>query len=141
MTNSALWVIIKIAQEVMRLHKDRIYLAKTIKKYAMLGLARKNVGEYEKISIIKGFARTDSEFCDLVAVSDMIKVIYTVGREEDLRIFLALYLKGREMRVVSQKNDVSTNALRVAMKTHQDVRTVYRKAAHIENLYFKIRKI
>ena len=38
----------------MRLHRDRIILAKTLRKYVRLGLADKKLGEYEKISIIKG---------------------------------------------------------------------------------------
>lgn len=123
----------------MRLHTDRIFLAATLKKYARLGLANKNIGEYEKISIIKGFSRTRDEFYDLVAVSDMLKVIGATGREEDLRAFLALYT-GRRMRISLNKSAVSDNALRFAMQTHQDVRTVYRRAAYIEKLYFKIRE-
>ena len=123
----------------MRLHRDRIILAKTLRKYVRLGLADKKLGEYEKISIIKGFARTDSEFYDLVAVSDMIKVIYATGREEDLRAFLALYTEKR-MRILTHKNDVSAGALRFALKNHLDVRTVYRRAAYIEALYLKIRR-
>ena len=124
----------------MRLHSDRIFIAKALKKYARLGLMDKRMGEYEKIIIIKGFSRNESELYDLVAVSDMLKMISALGREEELRAFVALYMNGRGMRIVRHKNDVSNNALRFALKNHLDVRTVYRRAAYIEALYLKIRE-
>ncbi|MBR6681127.1 MAG: hypothetical protein IKL59_07705 [Clostridia bacterium] len=123
----------------MRLHNERIFIAKNLKKYARLGLPKSKLGEYERLGVIKGFSKNESEFYDLVAVSDMLKMISALGREEELRAFVALYMNGRGMRLVRHKNDVSNNALRFAMKTHLDVRTVYRRAAYIEALYLKIR--
>lgn len=122
------------------MHSSRIILAKNLKKYVRLGLSRKELGEYEKISIMKGFSRSEMEFYDLVAVSDMLKMISALGREEELRAFIALYMSGRGMRLVSRKNDVSNNALRFALKNHLDVRTVYRRVAYIEALYVRIRE-
>ena len=121
------------------MHSIRIILAKNLKKYVRLGLSRKELGEYEKISIMKGFSRGEMEFYDLVAVSDMLKMISALGREEELRAFIALYMNGRGMRLVRNKNEVSNNALRFALKNHMDVRTVYRRAAYVESLYIKIR--
>ena len=121
------------------MHSDRIFIAKTLKKYVRLGLLGKRMSEYARISIIKGVAKNERELYDLVAVSDMLKVLYATDRKEELSAFIALYMSERGMRIVSRQNDVSTRALRFALKNHLDVRTVYRRAAYIEALYLKIR--
>lgn len=124
----------------MILHRDRIVLARTLKKYIRLGLATVKTGEYRRIQTIKGCSANESEFYDLLAISDTLRTLGILGREEELRAFISVYLSGRRLTLSTDKNDVSLNALRFAMKNHCDVRTVYRRIACFEELYMKIRK-
>ena len=122
------------------MHSNRIAIARTLKKYIRLGLDRSRSGAYRRIQTIKGCSKDDSEFYDLLAISDTLRIVSILGREEELRAFVSVYLGGRRSTLSTDKNDVSLNALRFAIKYHCDVRTVYRRIAYFESLYTKIRK-
>ena len=119
----------------MSSYTSRARLERALRQYVRLGLADGRMDEYKKIRIMKGYAQSESEFLDLVAVSDLIKTVAFTNRREELRAFIEVYMRGG-----ARLGDISLAALRFAHKNHLDVRTVYRRVAALETLYGKIRE-
>ena len=124
----------------MRTEKERLYIAESFKKYVRLGLLDKRIGEYQRIRILHGFAKSDVEFYDLVSVSDLVKVVSVMGREDELYAFISIYMRDGGRRLCSSKRDIDTAVTRYALRNNCDARTVYRRLSFITSLYIKIRK-
>ena len=114
-------------------HRRR--LARTFEKYIRLGLYDSSLDVFTVCQRIKMSCASSDSACDLFAIWELIRLLKSEGKREELRIFCEVYRGSRRRYSGSIKDAVIACSLR----RFCDERTVYRKLAYVEKRYDQIR--
>lgn len=108
------------------------------RRYARLGLDRRNIAPFEAYDCMRGVCRTEEEATALLAVYDTMRLLTVSGKRDCARAVRAVYFYGAGRR--PRRNDVAYRVRRLAFEEHCDERTIYRRLDYAKRLYWMILK-
>ena len=116
---------------------ERLSAGVAFRRFARLGLDRKELSVFEAYEVIAGATPNHSAALDMLAVYDTMRLLSASGQQECAHAVRAVYLWGAGRR--PRKNDVTYRIRRLAFDTHCDERTVYRRLETAKRLYAALR--
>ena len=106
------------------------------RRYARLGLDRRNISVFEAYDCIRGVCHTDKEAAELLAVYDMLRILTVSEKSDCARAVREVYFCGAGRR--PRRNDIAYRVRRLAFEEHCDERTIYRRLDYARRLYWVI---
>ena len=112
-------------------------IIRIFRKYARLGLARERVNPIQKYKIIDACLLSRRSKLDMLAVSDLLRLLEIAGEDEILRAIEEIYFATAKQRI--SKKEISERVRRLAFECFCDERTIYRRLERAREMYEKIR--
>lgn len=109
--------------------------AYVFRKYARLGLDRRELKPFEVYGVIRGVSGSEEEALRLLAVYDTVRLL-ALTSPETLSALRTVYFFDRGKKPL--KNQISRRVLSFAVEAHCDERTVYRHLKKAKDTYYHL---
>ncbi len=120
----------------MKKCRKRRELSRIFEKYFRLGLHKNRLDVFSVCRRIRGSCGGLGAAKDLFAVWELRLLLSLEKREEELQIFEEIYLKD----IKKYHNNTNDKVVAYSLRHYCDPRTVYRRLAYIEKMYYDIRE-
>ena len=105
------------------------------RRYARLGLDRKEMKVFDAYRLIRGVSKSENEALELLGVYDMMRLL-SLTDNESAEAVRAVYFSGGGR--TPKRNQTGMRVLRFATEHSCDERTVYRRLHAAKELYYHL---
>lgn len=112
-------------------------IIRIFRKFARLGLANERLNPIQIYKKIEMLCVSRRSRLDMFAVYDTLRLLYLNHEHEIIEAIFKVYFDGMAYRLTKQEK--GARVIKLAMESHCDDRTVYRRLEKARNLYKQIR--
>ena len=112
-------------------------IIRIFRKFARLGLANERLNPIQVYKKIEMLCVSRRSRLDMFAVYDTLRLLYLNDEHEIIEAIFKVYFDGMAYRLTKQEK--GARVIKLAMESHCDDRTVYRRLEKARNLYKQIR--
>ena len=112
-------------------------IIRIFRKFARLGLANERLNPIQVYKKIEMLCVSRRSRLDMFAVYDTLRLLYLNHEHEIIEAIFKVYFDGMAYRLTKQEK--GARVIKLAMESHCDDRTVYRRLEKARNLYKQVR--